>query len=169
MYGYHSAFYQMAVHVEYFVDSQNNRGRLEFLMSNCTLSDRGTNHGSSSDTNPPRSGGSSPWGTREFLDLTHVVHYPDDYLWVFFHAGLNAHTKSRLPGDGPQGTFLLQQNESPFTVGEVEENLNLPGPRHAHHRPLTSVHGRHRPWVSTCQTEAQCSWPVCTGFNAAFH
>lgn len=64
-----------------------------------------------------------------------MVHHPDNYLGVFFHAEPNAHTKSH-----PQGTFLLQQNGSPFTVGEVEENLNLPGLRHAHHSPLTIVH-----------------------------
>lgn len=91
-----------------------------------------------------------------------MVHYPDKSLCLFFHAGLNTQTRSHLPGDGPQGALceVLQNNKSPFTVGEVEENLTLfvsapdldflPEPSqpliyHTSHGPRANAHAHREP------------------------
>lgn len=45
--------------------------------------------------------------TRDFLDLAHLIQYPDRSLYVFYKTGLNKHLKSHLPMEGPQGSFAI--------------------------------------------------------------
>ncbi|XP_059401982.1 uncharacterized protein LOC132133218 [Carassius carassius] len=72
--------------------------------------------------------------TRDFLDLACLTHFPDRSLSNFFYTGLSERCKARLPANGPREDFaafvewVLEKNESSFTITTAEEDISSPTP-----------------------------------------
>lgn len=71
--------------------------------------------------------------TRDVLDMPCLLHYLDNSLCVFYHAGLSEQSKARLPANRPCEDFavhvqwVLVNNGLKFTIGP-EEDLTSPTP-----------------------------------------
>lgn len=72
--------------------------------------------------------------TRDFVDLTHLIRYPNSCLCMFYYVGLTTATKTKLSGHDPRGSFaafmewLLEQNGLYFAICPAEEDISSPTP-----------------------------------------
>lgn len=83
--------------------------------------------------------------TRGILDMQCLLHYSDNSLCVFYHAGLSEQSKARLPANGPCEDFaahvqwVLVDNGLKFTIDPEEDfTSHTPEPESSPTPPLSA-------------------------------